>query len=99
MAQSFWRRWHFLLLSTRDGIWPYKTGSGSGESAPSVHQCERPRVNWRRLHARELADVVAAWHGHTERMTQAVYGRVTDERLITAASGFLCPDRTKLGHN
>jgi len=31
------------------------------------------------------ADVVAAWHGHTERMTQAVYGRVTDDRL-TAAS-------------
>jgi hypothetical protein len=25
--------------------------------------------------------VVAAWHGHTERMTQAVYGRVTDDRL------------------
>jgi hypothetical protein len=25
------------------------------------------------------ADVVAAWHGHTERMTQAVYGRVTDD--------------------
>jgi hypothetical protein len=24
------------------------------------------------------ADVVAAWHGHTERMTQAVYRRVTD---------------------
>ena len=34
------------------------------------------------------ADVVAAWHGHTERMTQAVYGRVTDDRL-TAASGRL----------
>ncbi len=26
------------------------------------------------------ADVAAAWHGHTERMTQAVYGRVTDGR-------------------
>lgn len=34
------------------------------------------------------ADVVAAWHGHTERMTQAVYGRVTDDRL-TAASAVL----------
>ncbi|MCZ4536347.1 site-specific integrase [Gordonia terrae] len=31
------------------------------------------------------ADVVAAWHGHSERMTQAVYGRVTDERLAAAA--------------
>ncbi|MGV0991174.1 MAG: tyrosine-type recombinase/integrase [Mycobacterium sp.] len=32
------------------------------------------------------ADVVAAWHGHTERMTQAVYGRVTDARLTAAAN-------------
>ncbi|ANY24404.1 site-specific integrase [Gordonia terrae] len=31
------------------------------------------------------ADVVAAWHGHSERMTQAVYGRVTDDRLAAAA--------------
>jgi hypothetical protein len=30
------------------------------------------------------ADVVAAWHGHSERMTQAVYGRVTD-RLTPSA--------------
>ena len=36
------------------------------------------------------ADVVAAWHGHTERMTQAVYGRVTDDRL-TAASALFAP--------
>ena len=34
------------------------------------------------------ADVVAAWHGHTERMTQAVYGRVTDDRLIAASAVF-----------
>src|ERR1700686_1689010 len=34
------------------------------------------------------ADVVAAWHGHTERMTQAVYGRVTDDRLTAASAGF-----------
>lgn len=31
------------------------------------------------------ADVVAAWHGHSERMTQAVYGRVSDDRLAAAA--------------
>lgn len=31
------------------------------------------------------ADVVAAWHGHTERMTQALYARVTDDRLTIAA--------------
>jgi integrase len=33
-------------------------------------------------------DVVAAWHGHTERMTQAVYGRVTDDRLTAASAVF-----------
>jgi hypothetical protein len=32
--------------------------------------------------------VVAAWHGHTERMTQAVYGRVTDDRLTAASTVF-----------
>ncbi|MCZ4652906.1 tyrosine-type recombinase/integrase [Gordonia amicalis] len=31
------------------------------------------------------ADVVAAWHGHSERMTQAVYGRVSDDRLAAAS--------------
>lgn len=36
------------------------------------------------------ADVVAAWHGHTEPMTMAVYGRVTDDRL-TAASAVFSP--------
>ncbi|WP_234834722.1 tyrosine-type recombinase/integrase [Mycolicibacterium stellerae] len=34
------------------------------------------------------ADVVAAWHGHTQRMTQAVYGRVTDDRLTAASAVF-----------
>ncbi|WP_228032312.1 site-specific integrase [Mycolicibacterium sp. P9-22] len=37
------------------------------------------------------ADVVAAWHGHTERMTQAVYGRVTDDRLTAASAVFSAP--------
>lgn len=32
------------------------------------------------------ADVVAAWHGHSERMTQAVYGRVSDDRLAAASA-------------
>ena len=32
------------------------------------------------------ADVVAAWHGHSERMTTAVYGRVSDERLSAASA-------------
>jgi hypothetical protein len=37
---------------------------------------------------RTAADVVAAWHGHTERMTQAVYGRVADDGLTAAADVF-----------
>jgi integrase len=41
------------------------------------------------------ADVVAAWHGHTERMTTAVYGRVTDERLTAASAVF----SSAIGHN
>ena len=44
----------------------------------------------RRGAAGVAADVVAAWHGHTERMTQVVYGRVTDDRL-TAASAVFAP--------
>lgn len=32
------------------------------------------------------ADVVAAWHGHSERMTTAVYGRVSDNRLAAASA-------------
>jgi hypothetical protein len=39
------------------------------------------------------ADVVTAWHGHTERMTQAVYGRMTDDHL-TAAAGIFFPSGT-----
>ena len=42
------------------------------------------------------ADVVAAWHGHTERMTQAVYGRVTDDRLTAASAVF---SRTRVGQS
>ena len=34
------------------------------------------------------ADVVAAWHGHAERMTPAVYGRVTDGRMTAASAVF-----------
>ncbi|MDP0399222.1 MULTISPECIES: tyrosine-type recombinase/integrase [Tsukamurella] len=34
------------------------------------------------------ADVVAAWHGHSERMTTGVYGRVSDDRLKAAADVF-----------
>ena len=45
--------------------------------------------NISRMRAAGVApDVVAAWHGHTERMTQAVYGRVTDDRLTAASTVF-----------
>src|SRR5271156_5304081 len=44
------------------------------------------------------ADVVAAWHGHTERMTQAVYGRVTDDRLTAASAVFAPRAIGQLGH-
>lgn len=37
---------------------------------------------------RDPADVVAAWHGHSERMTTAVYGRVSDDRLKAASEVF-----------
>lgn len=44
------------------------------------------------------ADVVAAWHGHTERMTQAVYGRVTDDRPTAASAVFSPAVGQRLGH-
>jgi integrase len=45
--------------------------------------------NISRMHAAGIAaDVVAAWQGHTERMTQAVYGRVTDDHLTAASAVF-----------
>lgn len=47
------------------------------------------RSNISRMRAAGVsADVVAAWHGHTERMTMAVYGRVTDDRLTAASAVF-----------
>ncbi|BBY16977.1 hypothetical protein MLIT_25690 [Mycolicibacterium litorale] len=35
-----------------------------------------------------VASVEPAWHGHTERMTQAAYGRVTDDRRTAASAVF-----------
>jgi hypothetical protein len=39
---------------------------------------------------------IAAWYGPIERMTQAVYGRVTDDRLTAAASAVSSP---AIGHS
>lgn len=56
---------------------------------PAITLAKLRHSNISRMRAAGVpADVVAAWHGHTERMTQAVYGRVTDDRIIAAAEVF-----------
>lgn len=56
---------------------------------PAITLAKLRHSNISRMRAAGVAaDVVAAWHGHTERMTQAVYGRVTDDRIIAAAAVF-----------
>jgi integrase len=56
---------------------------------PAITLAKLRHSNISRMRAAGVAaDVVAAWHGHTERMTQAVYGRVTDDRLTAAAGVF-----------
>ena len=56
---------------------------------PTITLAKLRHSNISRMRAAGVpADVVAAWHGHTERMTQAVYGRVTDDRIIAAAEVF-----------
>jgi len=54
---------------------------------PAITLAKLRHSNISRMRAAGVAaDVVAAWHGHTERMTQAVYGRVTDDRITAAAA-------------
>ncbi len=56
---------------------------------PAITLAKLRHSNISRMRAAGVsADVVAAWHGHTERMTQAVYGRVTDARIVAAAEVF-----------
>jgi integrase len=56
---------------------------------PAITLAKLRHSNISRMRAAGVAaDVVAAWHGHTERMTQAVYGRVTDDRITAAAAVF-----------
>jgi integrase len=87
-----------LLLSRVDGTWlPVREYSrefttqrkASGLKAITLGKLRHSNISRMRA-AGIAADVVAAWHGHTERMTQAVYGRVTDDRL-TAASAVFAP--------
>jgi integrase len=85
-----------LLLSRADSTWfPVREYSrefavqrkAAGLKAITLGKLRHSNIS--RLRAAGVsADVVAAWHGHTERMTQAVYGRVTDDRLTAASTVF-----------
>jgi integrase len=85
-----------LLLSRADGT-PLPVREYSREFAAqrkaaglkAITLAQLRHSNISRMRAAGIAaDVVAAWHGHTERMTQAVYGRVTDDRLTAASAVF-----------
>ena len=84
-----------LLLSRVDGTWlpvrEYSREFAAQRTAAGLEAItlgKRGTATLRMRAAGIAADVVAAWHGHTERMTQAVYGRVTDDRLTAAADVF-----------
>ncbi|OBB72838.1 tyrosine-type recombinase/integrase [Mycobacterium sp. 852014-52144_SCH5372336] len=88
-----------LLLSREDGTWlPVRDYSrefavqrkAAGLQAITLGKLRHSNISRMRA-AGVAADVVAAWHGHTERMTQAVYGRVTDDRLTAASTVFSAP--------
>jgi integrase len=88
-----------LLLSRADGL-PLPVREYSREFAAqrgaaglkAITLGKLRHSNISRMRAAGIAaDVVAAWHGHTERMTQAVYGRVTDDRLTAASAVFSKP--------
>lgn len=88
-----------LLLSREDGTWlPVRDYSRefavqretAGLKAITLGKLRHSNISRMRA-AGVAADVVAAWHGHTERMTQAVYGRVTDDRLTAASAVFSAP--------
>jgi len=85
-----------LLLSRIDGMWlPLANTRASlrpkriaaGLEAIALGKLRHSNISRMRA-AGIAADVVAAWHCHTERMTQAVYGRVTDDRVTGAADVF-----------
>jgi integrase len=85
-----------LLLSRADGTWlpvrEYSRLFAAQREAAGLKEITLAKLrhsNISRMRAAGVAaDVVAAWHGHTERMTQAVYGRVTDDRLSAASAVF-----------
>lgn len=85
-----------LLLSRADGtplpVRDYSREFAAQRSAAGFKAITLGKLrhsNISRMRAAGIAaDVVAAWHGHTERMTQAVYGRVIDDRLTAASMVF-----------
>lgn len=85
-----------LLLSRADGttlpVRDYSrefTAQRKAVGLPAITLAKLRHSNISRMRAAGIAaDVVAVWHGHTERMTQAVYGRVTDARITAAAAVF-----------
>jgi integrase len=88
-----------LLLSRADSTWlPVRDYSrefaaqcsAAGPKVITLGKLRHSNISRMRA-AATAADVIAAWHGHTERMTQAVYGRVTDGRLTAAASAVSSP--------
>ena len=85
-----------LLLSRADGTWlPVREYSreftaqraSAGLKAITLEKLRHSNISRMRA-ARVPADVVTSWHGHSERMTTAVYGRVTEDRLTAAANVF-----------
>ncbi|MEZ0053241.1 integrase [Mycobacterium sp. MAA66] len=85
-----------LLLARADGtplpVRDYSRAFAAQRKAAGLKAIPLGKVrhsNISRMRAAGVAaDVVAAWHGHTERMTMAVYGRVTDDRLTAASAVF-----------
>jgi integrase len=89
-----------LLLSRADGtLLPVRDYSRlfavqrTAAGLPAITLAKLRHSNISRMRAAGVAaDTVAAWHGHTERMTMAVYGRVTDDRLTAASAVFTPPE-------
>ncbi|WP_343602909.1 hypothetical protein [Mycobacterium sp.] len=92
-----------LLLSRIDGTWlPVRDYSpkfaaqrgAAGLQAITLGKLRHSNISRTRA-AGIGADVVAARPGHTERMTQAVYERVADDRLTAAAGVFSATARQR----
>jgi hypothetical protein len=83
------RRWTSHPVADRRDPFPVRDYTRLCTDRPKA--AKLPPINLRhyavsRMRAlRVAADIVAAWHGHSERMTQPVYGCVSDDRLAAAS--------------